>query len=58
MVLEALKSNLSNERVRWFTDNQNVVRILSVGSRKPDLQAEALAVFSISLSHHLHIEPE
>ena len=43
MVLEALKSKLSNERVQWFTDNQNVA---SVGSRKPDLQAEeALAVF-------------
>ena len=58
MVLEALKAKLTNERVRWFTDNQNVVRILMVGSRKPDLQAEALAVFSISLAHHLHIEPE
>ena len=58
MVLEALKSKLRNERVRWFTDNQNVARILMVGSKKPDLQAEALAIFSISLSHHLHIEPE
>ena len=28
------------------TDNQNVVRILQVGSRKPDLQSEALAIFS------------
>ena len=55
MVLEALKDKLSNERVRWFTDNQNVVRILMMGSKKPDLQAEALAV---SLSHHVHIEPE
>ena len=57
-VLEALESKLSNERVRWFTDNQNVVRILQVGSRKPDLQAEALAIFSISLAQHIHIEPE
>ena len=57
-VLEALESKLSNQRVRWFTDNQNVVRILQVGSRKPDLQAEALAIFSISLSRHIHIEPE
>ena len=58
MVLEALKCKLSNERVCWFTDNQNVVRILMVDSRKPELQAKALAVFSISLSHHLHKEPE
>jgi len=59
MVLEALKAKLTNERVWWFTDNQNVVHILMVGSRKPDLQAEALTIFfSISLAHHLHIEPE
>ena len=57
-VLESLQSKLSNERARWFTDNQNVVHILQVGSRKPDLQAEALAIFSISLSQHIHIEPE
>ena len=29
-----------------------------MGSRKPDLQAEALAIFSISLTQHIHIEPE
>ena len=57
-VLEALESKLANQRVRWFTDNQNVVRILQVGSRKPDLQGEALAIFSISLSQHIHLEPE
>jgi len=45
MVLEALKSKLSNERVCWFTDNQNVAHILLVGSKKPDLQEEALAIF-------------
>ena len=39
-------------------DNQNVAHILIVGSKKPGLQAEALAFFSISLSHHLHIELE
>ena len=35
-----------------------MVRILQVGSRKPDLQAEALAIFSISLLQYIHIEPE
>ena len=43
-VLESLQLKLSNERARWFTDNQNAVRIFQVGSRKPDLQAEALAI--------------
>jgi len=32
MVLESLKSKLKNERVRWFSDNQNVVRILQTSS--------------------------
>ena len=35
-----------------------MAHILIVGSKKPGLQAEALAFFSISLSHHLHIELE
>ena len=34
------------------------MRILQVGSKKPDLQAEALAIFSISLAQPIHIEPE
>ena len=34
-------------QVRWFTDNQNVVRILRVGSKKPTLQAIALKVFAL-----------
>ena len=36
-------------RVRWFTDSQNVVRILQVGSAKPHLQSEAVAVFGLCL---------
>ena len=43
--------------MRWFTDNQNVVRILTTGSRKPALQQEALAIFQISYQH-IKIEPE
>ena len=57
-VLESFQSQFANEWVRWFSDNQNVVRIVMYGSRKPDLQAEALAIFSISVRHHIRIEPE
>ena len=28
MVLESLIPKLKNERIRWFSDNQNVVRIM------------------------------
>ena len=37
-VLQALAPKLQNERLRWFTDNQNVVRIVLHGSKKPLLQ--------------------
>ena len=35
MVLESLGQKLLNSRVKWFTDNQNVVRILEVGTVEP-----------------------
>ena len=58
MVLESLLPKLKNKRVRWFSDNQNVVRILETGSKKPLLQKEAIAVFSIAARSLIHIEPE
>ena len=58
MVLESFQEKLRNERVRWFTDNQNVVRVVQYGSKKPDLQTEALAIFSTYLQQHIRIEPE
>ena len=57
-VLQSFASSLSDEQIRWFTDHQNVVRILMYGSSKPFLQAEALAVFHLRVAHHLTIEPE
>lgn len=58
LVLESFQSKLENERVRWFTDNQNVVRVVQYGSRQPALQAEALKIFSACVTHHIHMEPE
>ena len=53
-----MAAKLRDSRVRWFTDNQNVVRILQVGSRKEHLQKVALDVFSLSMNNHIHLEPE
>ena len=58
MVLESFQKKLRNERVRWFTDNQNVVQVVQYGSKKPDLQTEALAIFSTCLQQHIRIEPD
>ena len=54
-VLESFQSKLKNERVRWFTDNQNVVRIVQHGSRVPSLQAEALAIFAVCVASHIYM---
>ena len=57
-VHEAVAGKLSNTRVRWFSDNQNVVRILRVGSRKAHLQAVALKLFSLSVCDQIKIEAD
>ena len=54
MTLGSLGHMLQNERVRWFSDNQNVVRIIETGSRNSGLQREALEIYSIAM----RIEPE
>ena len=58
LVLESFLTLLKNERVRWFSDNQNVVRIVQYGSRIPELQSKALAIFSLSVKNLIKIEPE
>ena len=57
-VLQSFANSLSDEWIHWFTDNQNVVRILMYDCRKPLLQAEALAAFHLRVAHHLTIESE
>ena len=43
--------------MRWFTDNQNVVRIVLNGS-KSTLQKLALEIFQMCVAYHITIEPE
>ena len=57
-VLQSLASELSSNRVRWFSDNQNVVRILQVGSRRPQLQEVAMKIFSLTIHCQIRLEPE
>ena len=57
-VLESVAAKLTNARIRWFTDSQNVARILEVGSRKPQLHAVALKVFSLSVQYQIRLVPE
>lgn len=57
-MLQELCVEFEHEKVRWYTDNANVPRILVHGSTKPDLHHLALAIFSLSLKHNLVILPE
>jgi len=40
----SFESKFHNKRVRWFTDNQNVVRVVLHGCKKPILQTEAIGL--------------
>ena len=52
------RTKLKNYRVPWFTDNQNVVRIVLYCSKKPILQEEALAIFAIGVNNQIRLELE
>ena len=41
-----------------MVQRQPNTRIIATGSKKPDLQAKALAIFSTSVANNLRIEPE
>ena len=56
LALEAFADLLSNTRVIWYTDNQNVESILLNGSRKLDLQALALEAFQICLKYRISLD--
>ena len=57
-VLLSLVNQLSGMTVKWFTDNQNVPRIISSRSSKGHLQSEALSIFNICCNHGISIEME
>ena len=48
-----IRHNLSKSGVQWFTNNQNVARIILYGSRKPFLQEEALTIITTCVNHHI-----
>ena len=56
LALEAFADLLSNTRVIWYTDNQNVESILLNGSRKLDLQVLALEAFQICLKYRISLD--
>ena len=55
-VLLSLIHLLANKKVKWFTDNQNVVSIVSKGSTKTVLQNIALNIFGACLKYNVDID--
>ena len=56
VMLQAWGSVLRNEKVKWFTDSQNIARIISCGSRKEPLQQTALSIFGTCLKSGISLE--
>ena len=57
-VLLSFVPRLKGHTVKWFTDNQNVARIVQFGSRKQHLQDGVLSIFSICLKANIRLEME
>ena len=57
-VLQSFAPKLAGLCVKWHMDNQNVARIIGVGSRISCLQSEAKRIFEVCVHHGISIEPE
>ena len=58
LALRAYSPKFQNRCVKWFSDSQNCVRIVSAGSTKAELQEQALYIFKLCLKWNidLHIQ--
>lgn len=54
--LKSFNSQLRSRFVKLYTDNQNVVRIINVGSMKRELQEIALSIFQMCLSFSIFLD--
>lgn len=57
-VLSALIHLLSNQKVKWFSDNAGVTTIVQKGSMKLELQAIAIDIFKLCMSQSVSLEIE
>ncbi|KAK3099945.1 hypothetical protein FSP39_012245 [Pinctada imbricata] len=57
-VLSSTLPFLNNKRIKWFSDNTNVVSIIEKGSMKQDLQQIALRIFNMCLTNNISLYTE
>ena len=55
-VLRSFAEKLAGRRVKWFTDYQNVVRIVQSGSRRQHLQDGAMSIFEVCLANNIRLD--
>ena len=56
--IQSLKNDLSCKFVTIYTDNKNVVSIVTKGSMKPELQNITLHMFHMCISNNIVLEME
>ena len=54
--IDSLVNELRSQTVSWFTDNQNVVSIISKGSKVPELQSIALSIFQKCMTNNISLD--
>ena len=57
-VLQSFAPTLAGLCVKWYTDNQNVARIIDFVSGESGLQSDAKHIFEICVHHGISIEAE
>jgi hypothetical protein len=57
-VLLSLLDILQGQKVKWNTDNQNIVHILNKGSRKIDLQQISIKIANVCTLHNIVLLPQ
>ena len=56
LALKSFIRELKSQVMVWFTDNQSVTKIVMSGSKVPELQNIALAIFSVCVAHGINLD--
>ena len=57
-VLNSVSHLLKDQVVKWYSDNQGVIKIVENGSMKPDLQILALKIYQFCVKNHITLQME
>ena len=56
LALSSFKEKFQGKRIKWFTDNQNCVKIVKSGSMKLELQKLARSIYSTCVTKSIYID--